>query len=176
MQFQQPNRHHCQVRHHVALFQKSPHRPEHFGRVGALPSHHAIEGQLRFVSPVPCILEGLNLRAGPLTGGSAKQYVVRRLAVERRIEVDEVRALIVDSAPQNSEVVAVVELIHESASVANLALKRLEAWVLRGGASARHAQPSRYFPLQHAARLPRNAPMPSWASAASAFIDITSLA
>jgi hypothetical protein len=33
-----------------------------------------------------------------------------------------------------------------------------------------------YFPSQHGARFPRNAEMPSCASAASAFIDITSLA
>jgi len=33
-----------------------------------------------------------------------------------------------------------------------------------------------YLPVQHGARLPRNAPMPSCASAARAFIDITSLA
>ena len=33
-----------------------------------------------------------------------------------------------------------------------------------------------YLPAQHAARLPRNAPMPSWASAARAFIDMTSFA
>ena len=33
-----------------------------------------------------------------------------------------------------------------------------------------------YFPLQHGARFPRNAPIPSCASAAMAFSDITSLA
>src|ERR1035437_41819 len=33
-----------------------------------------------------------------------------------------------------------------------------------------------YLPLQHGARLPRNAAVPSCASAARAFIDITSLA
>lgn len=41
-----------------------------------------------------------------------KENVVVRLAVERRIEIDEIHAFIVDAAPKDREVVAVIEMVH----------------------------------------------------------------
>src|SRR5471030_126630 len=113
MEFQEPNGHHGKVRHHIALFQKRPHGSEHFRRVGVLARHHAIERKLRFVTPMPRILEGFNLSAGFLASGASKEHVIRCLAVERRIKVHQIHALIVNAAAKNGEVVAVVELAHE---------------------------------------------------------------
>jgi len=112
MKFQEANGHHGEVRHHVVLFQECPHGPQHFRRLGILPRHHPIEGKLRFIAPVPGIAEGFNPSAGPLPRGAAKKDVVRGLAVEWGIEVDEIHALIVNTAAQDRQVVAVVEPVH----------------------------------------------------------------
>src|ERR1035441_7390261 len=117
MQFQEANGHHGQVRHHVILFQERPHGTKHFRRVRVLPCHYAIEGQFRFVSPVPRIIEGFDLCPRFFTSSAPKKNVVVRLTVERGIKVNEVHTLIVCRAAQDRQVVAVIEPVHETASV-----------------------------------------------------------
>src|ERR1035437_440428 len=79
------------------------------GVTGVLPRHHAVERKLRFISPMPCILEGLNLGFRLLPGRALEKHVVPRLAVERSVEVNKVYAFIVNASPQNREVVAVID-------------------------------------------------------------------
>jgi len=55
---------------------------------------------------VPSIFEGFDLCLGLFAGGAFEEYVVGRLAVERRIKVDEIDALIIDGVLQDGEVVA----------------------------------------------------------------------
>jgi hypothetical protein len=58
--------------------------------------------------PVPGVSEGANLRARLLARLVAEQDVVRRVRVERRVEVDEVDGLRRDVVAQDSQVVAEV--------------------------------------------------------------------
>jgi hypothetical protein len=58
---------------------------------------------------MPCVLKCLNLRARFLACGALEKDVVRGLAVEWRIEVNEVYAFIVNAATKYREIVAVIE-------------------------------------------------------------------
>jgi hypothetical protein len=58
---------------------------------------------------VPSIIEGFYLCARFFSSGAAKENVVVRLAIEWRIEVNEIYAFIVNAATKYGEVVAVIE-------------------------------------------------------------------
>ena len=62
---------------------------------------------------MPGVLESSDLRSGFLTGRTLEEHVVRGLAVERRVEIDQVHALAVNAAAQDIQVVAVVEAVHD---------------------------------------------------------------
>jgi len=64
---------------------------------------------LRGEVPGPRILERLDLACGALAVVLGEEDVVGGVAVERRIEVDEVDRPVGDVAPQDVEIVAVVE-------------------------------------------------------------------
>src|SRR6185437_14203042 len=67
MQFHQPDGHHGQISHHVALFEKCPQRSQQLGNVAVPAFHHIVKGSLRAVIPVPCIFKGFNLSLRFLT-------------------------------------------------------------------------------------------------------------
>ena len=52
--------------------------------------------------------KGFNLGARPFAGGTLKKDIVSGLAVERRIEINEVNAFIVDGVLHDGQVVAVI--------------------------------------------------------------------
>src|SRR4051794_18200246 len=60
---------------------------------------------------MPSVLECLDLRVGALARRSLEQHVVIGLAVERRVEIDQVDALVRDLAAQYVEVVAVIKCV-----------------------------------------------------------------
>ena len=60
--------------------------------------------------PLPCVLEGVNLGAGLGAVFFGEEDVVVLAGVEGRIEVDEIDGLVFNVAPEDIEVVAVVEL------------------------------------------------------------------
>jgi hypothetical protein len=61
------------------------------------------------ISPVPGVLERLDLRVRLLAGRRAEQDVVVGLAVERRIEIDQINRLVLDVLAQDFEIVALVQ-------------------------------------------------------------------
>ena len=71
--------------------------------------HRLLVAQLGLQVPRPGVLEGLDLAGGLLAVMLREQHVVRRVGVERRVQVDEVYRFVRDVAPQDVEVVAVVE-------------------------------------------------------------------
>src|SRR5208283_4073819 len=113
--------------------------------------HHAVERQFRLLSPVPGVLERSDLRAGLLASGTLEEHVVGGLAVERRIEVNQVNALVVNAAAQDVEVVAIVEPVHDRAigaprrSRSGYQASREQSRFLRAGkhkGKLKHAPPS----------------------------------
>jgi len=68
-------------------------------------------GSLRIDVPLPRVLERVNLRARLRAILLRKQNVVILARIERRIEVDEIDALILDIALKNVVVVAVIETV-----------------------------------------------------------------
>jgi len=58
----------------------------------------------------------MNLCGGPRTVLFGEQDVVVLIAVERRVEIDEVHRLIGDIPPENVQVVAVIERVHLTSS------------------------------------------------------------
>src|ERR1035437_8057488 len=108
-EFQDSRRHHGQVRHYVVLLKERPHSPQHLGCIAIPAGHDTVESEFRLISPVPGVLKRLNLSAGLFASRALEKDVVRRLAVEGRVEVDEIYALIVNAAPQDREIVAVVD-------------------------------------------------------------------
>ena len=61
--------------------------------------------------PLPCVLEGHDLRTGAGAVLFGEQDVVILAAIEGRVEVDEIDGLVLDVAAEDVEVVAVVKLV-----------------------------------------------------------------
>lgn len=113
VELDQADGHHGEIGHHVVLAEEAAHGPEQLGRAGPAGAHHLVEGVLRLVVPVPRILERLDLRVGAVPGLRLEQNVVVGVRVERRVEVDEIDALVRDAVVQDLQIVAVVKLVHE---------------------------------------------------------------
>ena len=89
-------------------------------------------GARRLFVPTPRILEGFDLACRLCAVLLGKEHVVRRVAVERRVEVDEVDGLVGDVPPQNVEVIAVVQPVVQGQTLSpwsdgqrNVRLRRL---------------------------------------------------
>ena len=78
--------------------------PQLLGAVG----NHVAAGVLRLHAPVPCIVEGDDLRCGFLAAAFPEQHVVGGVGVERRIEIDQVDAIGVHLS-QDVEVISEVQ-------------------------------------------------------------------
>ena len=84
------------------------HLPDVGGR-GRVQHYLVLEGALRLLGPLPCIVEGPNLRRRLLPGLFLEQHVVGGVGVEGRVQVDQVHGLVGHVLPQDVQVVAVVE-------------------------------------------------------------------
>jgi hypothetical protein len=60
---------------------------------------------------MPNVFIGFELRIGTLAGQPSEQDVVAGLAVERRVETDEIDAGIADLVAQHVEVVAIIKCV-----------------------------------------------------------------
>ena len=111
VQLHQAHSHHGKVGGHVVVAQAVHHGPEHARHVLVGPAHGLLVGPGRGRAPVPGILKRLDLGTAGSTGGLAEEDVVGRLAVEGRVQVDEVYRLVgeVLPPPQDVQVIAVVE-------------------------------------------------------------------
>ena len=132
MQFDEPHRHHGEIGHHVVLAEKLPHRHQHGRGVGIARLHHLVERLLGAWRPVPSIVEGLDLRLRLVPVRRLEKHVIGRVRIERRIEIDEINALVGDVVAQDGEVVAIIERV-----AARLAAHRHSTLPCTGGGETR---------------------------------------
>ena len=112
-QFNKAGRHHRQVGHHVVVAEERPEGLEHLGDLAAT-FHGLPEHRFRLAVPSPRVGERLDLRGGQRAITFLKEDVVRLIALEGWVEVDEVNALGVHcAAAQDAQVVAEIERVHE---------------------------------------------------------------
>ena len=111
VQFDQPDRHHGQIGHHVVFAQKAPHRPQHLGRRPVARPQHILKRRLGAVVPVPGVVEGLDLGGALIALRPLEKDVVGGVRIERRVEIDQVDALVPDAVAQHLEVVAIVKVV-----------------------------------------------------------------
>src|SRR5205814_10728175 len=97
--------------------------------------------RLRFVRPVPCVLERHYLRRRLLAARFPEQDVVVRRRVERRVQVDEVNRLVRYLFAQHAQVVAVVELICPVHTIVCRGRLRLRTLFLHDGRGRGQAPP-----------------------------------
>jgi hypothetical protein len=109
-QLDQARSHHREIRQQVRVAEKCP---ERLHRLRGLPARLCdfLEGTCGFGVPLPGILERLDLRRSLRAVTLGEQDVVAGVGIERRIEVDEIDALIGDVSPEHVEVVAVIEQV-----------------------------------------------------------------
>ncbi len=107
VQLQKPHGHHREICHHVVFLQKRPHRPQHFRRVGIARLHHLVKSLLGRLVSVPAIAKGFDLRLALVPVRRLEKHIIIRVGIERRIEIDEIDALVFDVLAQNGKVVAI---------------------------------------------------------------------
>jgi hypothetical protein len=112
VELDQPRRHHREIRHHVVLTEKLLHRAEQVGDVGIAARHHLVKGLRGFRAIVPAILERLDLAVRGRALGRLEEDVVVGVGVERRVEIDQVDALVRNVLAQHLQIVAIVKLAH----------------------------------------------------------------
>jgi len=117
-EFDQARGHHAEVGHHVAVAKKIAEGLDDLGDLLRAVGHHLLVRLCRGLVPAPGVLEGPDLRGRPGAVVLGEQDVVVLVALERRVEVDEVNRLVLDIAPEDIEIVAVVQdvLSHDSSS------------------------------------------------------------
>jgi hypothetical protein len=72
---------------------------------------YKIPWRKRTVVPVPGVIKRLNLRGALGAARAFKQHVIAGVGIERRVQIDQVNALIADAVAQNLQVVAVIQMI-----------------------------------------------------------------
>ena len=80
--------------------------------IGVAIPHHIAKRRLGTVIPVPGVIKRLDLRGGFRPGRSLEQDIIRRVGIERRVEVDQVNAVISDAVAQHAQVIAAIQMIH----------------------------------------------------------------
>ena len=113
MQLHEARRHHDQIGHGVRFAHERAERLHGVGDFCGRVQEHVPEEPLGLRSPVPRVVEGLDLRVRvviPLDVLS-EDHGVRAVRVERRIEVDEVHRLGLDVLAEHREVVAIEQSI-----------------------------------------------------------------
>ena len=104
VQFHQARGHHHQVSHHLVLADESVHRVQHGGHLHRRGLHHLPEEAL---IPVPGIVKRVDLRFALHAALVLEQHRIRPVAVERRVQVDQVHALVRNILLQNFQVIAI---------------------------------------------------------------------
>ncbi len=111
MQLDQPDRHHRQIGHHVVVAEERAHRGEHVEGARPPAVHHLVKGILRRVVPVPAVFERFDLCVRFAARCSAEQDVVIGIRIERRIEIDEIDAVIRHMRAQHIQIVPVKQMV-----------------------------------------------------------------
>lgn len=109
VQFDQTFSHHHKIRHHLISTDELMQGTNHIGDARIAECDQIVISLFGVGVPVPGVLEGSDLGLSLLAAFVLKQNVIRAVRVERRIEVDQVHALVVDVIPQYREVIAVEE-------------------------------------------------------------------
>lgn len=73
------------------------------------------EGARGLFAPMPGILESFDLGISRLAGWAFEQDVVICLAVEWRVEIDKIDAVVGDLVAQHAEIVAIIKCVRHSA-------------------------------------------------------------
>lgn len=79
MEFDETDRHHREVGHHVVLFQERSKSPKHLRHFSVAALHDFVEGLLRDAIPMPRVLKGFDLRLRLCPSRGPEQDVVIRL-------------------------------------------------------------------------------------------------
>ncbi len=109
-QFDEARGHHGEVGHHVGVEEEGFEGAHGVGDASALLDDLLV-GAHGVSVPLPCVLEGVDLRTGLGAVFFGEEDVVVLAGVEGRIEVDEIDRLVFDVALENFEVIAVVKLV-----------------------------------------------------------------
>ena len=109
-QLHQARSHHREIRHHVAVAEESAEGLHGVGHAPAAFDDFLIR-MLGVEVPLPGVLECHDLRAGARAIAFREENVIVLAAIEGRIEVNQIHRFVLDVAPQDVQVVAVVELI-----------------------------------------------------------------
>jgi hypothetical protein len=115
VQFHQPLGHHHQVGHHVVAAHKLAHRLDQRGHVVRRVELDILVRLNGSLVPRPRIGKRLDLGGAFVAALLLEQHVVVAVAVERRIEVDEVDRIAGDLVAQDMQVIAVIQRVHRRA-------------------------------------------------------------
>ena len=112
-EFNQAHRHHHQVRKHVVFAKNLAHRLDQVGELRMAAAHHLFVSNLRFLEgPVPGIFKCHDLRRRLLAGLLLfEEDVVAGVAVERRVQVDQIHTCVGDVLAEHVKVVAKEQLV-----------------------------------------------------------------
>jgi hypothetical protein len=106
----EPRGHHRQVGEHVALAKELPKRPKCVGNPAARVERLLEYGSRRGI-PAPGVLERGHARRVTFTAAGRKEQRVALIALERRIEINQVDGLVAPEFAQQAEVVAAEESV-----------------------------------------------------------------
>jgi len=110
-QLHQARCHHSQVCHHVAAAQDEVKSAQSIRYRSAFFHFFFVSTHGIFV-PLPSVFEGLDLRAGLAAVFLREEHVIGGVGIEGRVEVYQIHAFVLDVAPQDIEVITVVEGVH----------------------------------------------------------------
>ena len=107
--------HHGEVGHHVVLAEETAERLHHLGNVGVGRVHQFVELALGLFAPMARVFKGRDLRLALVPLGRLEQEIVVALGIERRVEIDQIHAVIWKrgAVAQHVEVVAKVKPVHQ---------------------------------------------------------------
>ena len=109
-EFDEARGHHGEIGHHVGVEEEGLEGAEGVGDTAALLDDGLV-GALGVDVPLPCVLEGVDLRTGLGAVFFGEEDVVILAGVEGRIKVNEIDGLVFNVALEDLVVIAVVELV-----------------------------------------------------------------
>jgi len=114
MQLDEARRHHCEVRHHRRVFQEAVERFYHFDDSDVRAVVDELMIRLGSVGPAPGVGKGVKLRLAHFAARLAKENIVIRVRVKRRIEINKIDTRIRElfRVPQPREFVAKIQTVH----------------------------------------------------------------
>ena len=109
-EFDEARGHHGEVGHHVGAVEVGLEGAEGVGDATALLDD-LLQSTHGLVVPLPGVLEGVNLGAGLGAVLFGEEDVVVLAGVEGRVEINQINSLVLDVAPEDVEIVTVVERV-----------------------------------------------------------------